>query len=207
MTLTTLSQIPVPIDKRIAIRVSAQAERALRQGHPWIFDQAITEQSHAGSPGDLAVIFDNKRRFLAVGLYDPSSSIRVRILQHRRPAIINVDWFQEKLSTAENLRKSLSPETNGYRLVHGENDGLPGLIIDRYAETLVLKLYTPAWIPHLNGLCSALVQIHPNKNVILRFNRSLMKQDEFLFGLKDGMTLAGTTHEDLILFQENSLTF
>ena len=207
MTLTTLSQIPVPIDKRIAIRVSAQAERALRQGHPWIFDQAITEQSHAGSPGDLAVIFDNKRRFLAVGLYDPSSSIRVRILQHRRPAIINVDWFQEKVSAAENLRKSLPPETNGYRLVHGENDGLPGLIIDRYAETLVLKLYTPAWIPHLNGLCSALVQIYPNKNIILRLNRSLVKQDEFLFGLKDGMTLAGTTHEDLILFQENSLTF
>ena len=204
---TSLSQLPSPSAKRIALHINAPAERALRQGHPWIFDQAITEQSHAGSPGDLAVIFDNKRRFLAVGLYDPSSSIRVRILQHRRPAIINVDWFQEKLSAAANLRKSLPPETNGYRLVHGENDGLPGLIIDRYAETLVLKLYTPAWIPHLNGLCSALVQIHPNKNIILRLNRSLMKQDEFLFGLKDGMTLAGTTHEDLILFQENSLTF
>ncbi|MDO9303611.1 MAG: hypothetical protein Q7T89_19645, partial [Anaerolineales bacterium] len=81
-----LSQLPPSATKRIALRVSAPAERALRQNHPWVFDQAVTEQSHEGAPGDLAVIFDNKRRFLAIGLYDPTSSIRVRILQHRQPA-------------------------------------------------------------------------------------------------------------------------
>ena len=77
---TVLSQLPSASAKRIALRINASAERALRQGHPWIFDQSITEQSHAGAPGDLAVIFDDKRHFLAVGLYDPTSVIRVRIL-------------------------------------------------------------------------------------------------------------------------------
>lgn len=205
---TFLSKLPSPAAKRIALRVSAPAERALRHGHPWIFDQAITEQSHEGAPGDLAVIFNNKRRFVAIGLYDPTSSIRVRILQHRQPATIDTDWFQEKLITANQIRKTLTDQsTNGYRLVHGENDGLPGLVIDRYAETFVLKIYSPVWIPHLKEFCSALAQTNPCKRLILRLSRSLTKQDEFLYGLTDGMTLAGQPTEDLILFQENGLTF
>ncbi len=187
---TSLSQLPRPSEKRIALRVNPPAQRALRQGHPWVFDQSITEQSHAGAPGDLAVIFDDDRRFLAIGLYDPTSSIRVRILQSRQPATINTDWFQNKLTIASRLRASLQQtNTDGYRLVHGENDGLPGLVIDRYADTLVLKLYTPAWIPHLKDFCDALAQVSPATHLILQLNRSLQKQTDLLHGLSDGMTL------------------
>jgi len=205
---TFLSQLPAPSTKRIALRISAPAERALRQGHPWVFDQSITEQSHTGAPGDLAVIFDDKRRFLAIGLYDPTSSIRVRILQSREPATINADWFCAKLVNAALVRESLEGmNTTGYRLVHGENDGLPGLVIDRYADALVLKLYTPAWIPHLKDFCEALAQVSPATHLILRLNRSLQKQTEFLFRLSDGMTLSLLAPESLILFKENGLIF
>jgi 23S rRNA (cytosine1962-C5)-methyltransferase len=204
----SLAQLPSPAAKRIAMRVSAPAERALHQGHPWIYDQAIIEQSHEGAPGDLAVIFDNKRRFVAIGLYDPTSSIRVRILQHRQPATINENWFQAKLIPANQLREPLTRQaTDGYRLVHGENDGLPGLVIDRYADTLVIKIYSPIWIPHLKEFCSALLQTNACKHLILRLSRSLAKQREHLFGLADGMTLAGQATEELILFRENGLTF
>jgi 23S rRNA (cytosine1962-C5)-methyltransferase len=208
MTLNPiLSQLPNPAPKRIALRISAPAERALRHGHPWIFDQAITEQSHEGAPGDLAVIFDNKRRFLAIGLYDPTSPIRVRILQSRTPATINADWFRAKLIAASQIRTPLAEQsTDGYRLVHGENDGLPGLVIDRYAETLVLKMYSPSWIPHLKEFVAALTETKFER-LILRLNRSLQKQAEFLYGLEDGMTLAGTPPEGLILFRENGMTF
>ena len=207
-----LSQIPGPNAKHIALRVSPPAEHALRQGHPWIFDQAITEQSHAGSPGDLAVIFDDRRRFLAVGLYDPTSPIRVRILQSRQPATINADWFKTRLAAAASLRSPLIEQpaeraTTGYRLVHGENDGFPGLVIDRYAETLVIKLYTPAWIPHLKEFCSALAQVSPAEGLILRLSRSLLKQTEFLSGLSDGLALSGPPLAGPILFQENGLVF
>src|SRR5690606_16451862 len=107
--------------------------------------QAIRKQSHAGASGDLAVIFDRKGRFLAIGLYDPDSSIRVRVLQHGAAAPINAEWFEARLRAAAGRRDPLPAQgTTGYRLVHGENDGLPGLVIDRYAETLVLKLYTAA---------------------------------------------------------------
>jgi len=204
----SLSQLPRPSAKRIALRVNAPAERALRQGHPWIFDQSITEQSHAGAPGDLAVIFDDARRFLAIGLYDPASAIRVRILQSRDSATINTDWFQNKLTTAMRIRAGLEEKnTTGYRLVHGENDGLPGLVLDRYADTLVLKLYTPAWIPHLKDFCEALAQVSTAKHLILRLNRLLQKQTEFLHGLSDGMTISRLTPPSLILFKENGLVF
>jgi 23S rRNA (cytosine1962-C5)-methyltransferase len=209
---TSLSDLPDPSAKRIAVRINPAAERALRQGHPWIFDQAITEQSHPGSPGDLAVIFDDRRRFLAVGLYDPTSSIRVRILQSRQPATINADWFNTRLQAAASLRAPLNElpverATSGYRLVHGENDGLPGLVIDRYAGTLVIKIYTPAWVPHLKEFCAALAQVSPAERLILRLNRSLLKQTEYLSGLRDGQVLSGAPVIDPILFQENGLFF
>ena len=86
----TLQNLPsIPTGKRIAVRVTPAAERALQQGHPWLFADAITRQSHQGQPGDLAVIFDRNRNFLAIGLYDPTSVIRVRILQHHQPVLID----------------------------------------------------------------------------------------------------------------------
>jgi 23S rRNA (cytosine1962-C5)-methyltransferase len=203
-----LSELPKPAVQRIALRITAPAERALKQGHPWIFDQSITEQSHEGAPGDLAVIFDGKRRFLGVGLYDPTSTIRVRVLQKIKPAAIDTNWFIEKIKTADAIRNPLTKQdTNGYRLVHGENDGLPGLVIDRYAETLVLKIYTPAWVPHLKDVLSALEQTQSFNHLILRLSRLLNKQTDDLHGLTDGITLTAQTPEGLILFKENGITF
>ncbi|MBT3336366.1 MAG: 23S rRNA (cytosine(2499)-C(5))-methyltransferase [Anaerolineae bacterium] len=202
-------KLPSPSTKRIALRVTPAAERAIRQGHPWIFEQAIREQSHVGKAGDLAVIFDKKRRFLAIGLYDPNTTIRVRILQRLKPAAINKEWFKAKLDTTSQLRAPLrdSPPkrlTNGYRLAHGENDGLPGLVIDRYAETYVIKLYTPAWIPHLNDILAALGDIFPAERIVLRLGGSLKENK---FNLEDGMVLQGEALTAPIIFSENGLRF
>lgn len=206
--ISHLSQLPSPSSKRIAMRITPPAERALRRGHPWIFDQSVTDISLAGAPGDLAVIFDDKRRFLGIGLYDPISPIRVRILQARQPATIDIDWYRKKLEDAIQMRAWLeTTNTNGYRLVNGENDGLPGLVLDRYADTLVLKLYTSAWIPHLKEFCVALAQVSDAEHLILRLNRSMEKQPGLLHGLRNGMALTLQPPPNLILFKENGLTF
>lgn len=205
-----LAHLPSPAQKRIALHVTPHAERAIRQGHPWLFDQSITRQSHPGQPGDLAVVFDSKREFLAIGLYDPASPIRVRILQARRPAAIDSNWFAGRLTEAIARRKPLAQSpapTTGYRLVHGENDGLPGLVIDKYAATLVLKLYTPAWLPHLNVLLPALQQHQPSERLILRFSRALLKQPQHLHNITDGELLAGEPLTGPLIFQENGLNF
>ncbi len=207
--------------RNLAVRVSSAGERAIRSGHPWIFDGAIESVSFDAPPGTLAVIFDRRRRFLAVGLYDPASPIRIRILHQGSSATIDQSWFEAKFATAFAQRLPLiqsknSPRpTDGVRLIYGENDGLPGLILDRYADTNVLKLYTPAWIPHLPALLPGLTQtemgplaaVGPTRRLVLRLNRSTQNQVDLLHGLSDGQILHGPPLEGPVIFRENGLFF
>lgn len=200
--------IPPPSDRRLALRVTAASQRALRSGHPWLFDQAIISQSGEGRPGDLAVIFDDRKRFLAVGLYDPTSPLRVRVLQQGDPAPIDAAWLRSRLAAAAALRSSLpATGTTGYRLVHGENDGLPGLVIDRFESVLVLKLYTPAWIPRLADLLAVLEELVSAQSIVLRLTRAVAARPEFLYDLADGSVLAGAPPDGPVFFSENRLRF
>ena len=201
-----LSHIPTSTEQRVAVRVTPAAERAIRQGHPWLFDQAIRQQNHEGRPGDLAVIFDKQRRFLAVGLYDPHSPIRVRILHQGKPATINGDFFRARLAAAAQVRAPLQKsDTTGYRLIHGENDGMPGLVVDCYGQTLVIKLYTSAWLPHLRDVLSALEHAAPAERIVLRLGRAM--QEHHLYGLGDGAILFGPELDGPVIFCENGLHF
>lgn len=206
---TFLDNLPRPDERRIALRVTPAAERAIRRGHPWLFDKAILHQSKDGQPGDLAVVFDRKRRFLAVGLYDPLSPIRVRVLQYGRSATIDSDWFTARFQDAVKIRQplTLSSFTNGYRLVNGANDGLPGMIVDRYDQTYVLKLYTAAWIPHLPDVVPVLLHVTKARQLVLRLSRSVQAAHDYCCGLRDGMVLHGTLPEEYVIFQENGLFF
>jgi 23S rRNA (cytosine1962-C5)-methyltransferase len=203
-----LARIPPPSERRLALRVTADGRRALRSGHPWLFDRAITRDPGGGRPGDLAVLFDERRRFLAIGLYDPTSPIRVRVLHHGTSERIDAEWLRGRLAEAAAWRAAL-PETGttGYRLVHGENDGLPGLVIDRYSDTLVLKLYALAWIRWLALLRDALDELFPAACTVLRLSRELQDQPEHLYGLSDGAVLAGPLPCAPVLFSENGLRF
>ena len=205
--LDPLVIVPPPAARRLALRVTPAAQRALRQGHPWLFDQAISEMHSEGQPGDLAVIFDDHRRFLAIGLYDPTSMLRVRVLQHTTPQTIDAGWFAGKLHQAAALRAGLPDQgTTGY-LVHGENDGLPGLVIDRYAGTLVIKLYSVAWVPWLRDLRAVVSQLVASDRIVLRLSRAVQRQRDHLYGLVDGVTLAGELSNEAVLFTENGLRF
>lgn len=208
MTLRPTLTLPAPAERRIALHVSPAAERAARAGHPWLFAEAIRQQSFAGKPGDLAVVFDRKRRFLAVGLYDPHSPIRVRLLQAGEPATIDADWFAARVATAVARRAPLTTtDTTGCRLIHGENDGLPGLVIDRYAQTMVVKLYTTAWLPHLALVLDGVTAVLPTRRIILRLNRLAQRYPEHLYGLENGQLLAGEPLKEPVIFRENGLYF
>ena len=208
---SSLSNLPPPSPRRLRLRVAPPAERHLRDGHPWLYDTSISEQDGDGAPGDFAVVFDRKNRFLSIGLYDPASPIRVRMLLSGKPAPIDTAWFRARFGEAATLRASLSapdrPRTDGYRMVNGESDGFPGLVVDRYGDTLVAKLYTPAWIPHLPVLLSALVEVQPAERLVLRFNRSMLREPEGLHGLSDGQIVHGPPLAGPVVFSENGLRF
>jgi 23S rRNA (cytosine1962-C5)-methyltransferase len=158
----------------VAIRVEPAAERALRKGHPWLFADSIREMSRAATPGTVGVVFDRKGRFLAAGLLDPESPIRLRVLAAGTPARIGPPLFRSRIQEALALRTPLlqDPLTTGYRVLHGENDGMPGLVVDRYGEALVMKCYTLAWAPHLQDVTAALVQdLGPSSVLLLAARR------------------------------------
>ena len=82
---------------RLRLRVTATAETLVRGGHPWLFANSVREQNRPGMAGELAVIYDRRDQFLAVGLYDPDSPIRVRLLHAGKPVIIDEPWWRENL--------------------------------------------------------------------------------------------------------------
>lgn len=207
---TGVLTVAAPSSKPIALRVTRRAERELRGGFPWVFEAAITDQSRAGSAGDLAIVFDRKGRFLAVGLYDPHASIRVRVLQHSDPASIGAAWYAGRLRQAVERRASLwkrPARTTGYRLVHGENDGLPGLVVDWYEGTAVVKVYSAAWVPHLPDVLGALLDVQGPERVVLRFGRVVGNHPDDLCGLSDGQVVVGPPLVGPVLFWENGLHF
>jgi 23S rRNA (cytosine1962-C5)-methyltransferase len=203
-----LSRLPKPSQRRVALRVKPAAERSVRAGHPWLYEDSITTRSHEGKSGDQAVIYDRKNRFLAIGLYDPYSSIRVRILAHNRPQPITTEWFKERLIKSLKARDSFDISvTSGYRLVHGESDGFPGLVLDRYGRNLVMKLYSTIWVPYLIDLLPLLVELTDAERIVLRLARKVQSQAEPLFGLQDGLQLYGPALHGPVQFFENNVRF
>jgi 23S rRNA (cytosine1962-C5)-methyltransferase len=206
--LKMLHTLPLPSKTRLAIRLHPRAERAVKRGHPWVFDHGISAQRQDGRPGDLAVIFDRDNRFLAIGLYDPFSPIRVRVLHQGSPQTIDGEWMAARIRQAHERRLSLlETDTSGYRLVHGENDRLPGLIVDRYGENLVVKLYSAGWVPHLRPALEGLLDVVYAERIVLRLSRAVQKQTGALSGLHDGQLLHGPALTGPVLFRENGLVF
>jgi 23S rRNA (cytosine1962-C5)-methyltransferase len=185
--------------------VTAAAETIVRGGHPWVFAQSVREQNHDGETGALAVIFDRKDKFLAVGLFDPDSPIRVRILHSGQPRAIDASFWEQRVAEALRRREGLfDSQTTGYRCINGESDGWPGLALDRYGDTRVLKIYTTAWLPRLGELAPLLAG---GDRLVLRLSRNMQQTAKERFHAYDGQELRGDPAAGPVEFLENGLRF
>lgn len=192
----------------MAVHLYPRAERAVKRGHPWVYAEGIRHQRHEGRSGALAVIFDRRDSFLAIGLYDPASPIRIRVLHRGAPEQIDRQWFAARIRDAYERRRPLyEQETTGFRIVHGENDGLPGLVVDRYSGSLVVKLYTTAWFPHLDDVLSGLNGLLDPDRVVLRLSRNADREVSEGENFEDGQMLLGDAPSGPVLFKENGLRF
>ncbi len=179
----------------------------LRQGHPWLYESSIREQNRPGICGELAVVYDRNDQFLAAGLYDPDSPIRVRVLFSGKPQTLDANWWRQRLEGALKKREGLFGEqTTGFRCIHGESDGWPGLVLDRYEAALVLKIYTGIWLGRLEEIKSLLQTVLPEKSIVLRLSRNIQVRAAE-HGLRDGQWLTEKTAENLIVFRETGLKF
>jgi 23S rRNA (cytosine1962-C5)-methyltransferase len=197
-----------PKKTQLRLRITATAETIVRSGHPWLFADSVQAANRAGAAGELAVIYDRKDKFLAVGLFDPDSPIRVRILHAGKPQTIDAPWWQARLAQAVARREKLfAAQTTGYRLLHGESDGWPGLVVDRYDGTLVLKLYTAAWLPRLPEILALFEENIPCDRIVLRLSRNIQSAAGEQFKIRDGQVLLGSTPDGPVIFSENGIRF
>jgi 23S rRNA (cytosine1962-C5)-methyltransferase len=193
---------------RLRLRLTNTAETIVRSGHPWLFADSIREQNRVGQTGELAVIYDRNDKFLAVGLFDSDSPIRVRILHAGKPQTIDSTWWKAHLEkTLERRAKLFDATTTGFRLIHGESDGWPALVLDKYDDTLVLKIYSAAWLPRLEEMLALFKEKIPCERIVLRLSRNIQPLAEKQFQRRDGQILFGASPEGAVVFSENGIRF
>lgn len=125
--------------KTVKLRSGRQART--RPGHPWIYRSQLLKTDPAIKPGDIVAAIDSEGKFLGTGYYNPHSEISVRILTFIDETI-DAGFFGRRIAAAVEKRKGLSAKTNACRMVFSEADGLPGLIVDVYADTAVFQVLT-----------------------------------------------------------------
>lgn len=119
------------------IRIKEGKDRALLRRHPWVFESAIAKGG--ADAGETVRVESAKGDFLAWAAYSPQSKIRARAWSFDEKQRIDADFFTQRIAAAVRARARFDLRSNGLRLVHGEADGLPGLIVDRYGDTLVAQ--------------------------------------------------------------------
>ena len=199
--------IPELESQTLAIKLTSVGERSVRGHHPWIFSESIEKVSKTGNSGDVSVIFSHtKNKVIGVGLYDPESPIRIKMLHFDSGAKLDEGFFSEKIHAAYSLRKDLlQSETNSYRLLFGENDGFPGLIADVYDHVLVVKLYSAIWFPYFEMILNLLIKVSRCDCAVLRLSRSLQQSPQH--ELTDGTILFGTLTNEVVPFLEHGVRF
>jgi len=127
---------PLP---RLALKKNQ--DRRVRGGHPWIFSNEVAGVDDAPEDGGLVDVFDSRGAFLGRAYYNRRSLICARLLTRGRDDI-DLDFFVRRLERAVQYRRTVLPDTEAVRLVHGESDQLPGLVVDRYGEWLAVQVLT-----------------------------------------------------------------
>lgn len=181
-------------------------EESLKRFHPWVFSGAIAKVEGEPEEGEIVDVYTSKKEFIACGHFQ-IGSIAVRVLTFRQEEIC-FNFWKRRLEVALDLRRSLglvdNPENNTYRLVHGEGDNLPGLIIDFYGQTAVMQAHSVGMHVYRQVIADALSEVMGNivKHIYYKSETTLpFKAD---LGPENGF-IKGGSPENVAL--ENGLKF
>lgn len=190
--------------------VGPETVRMLELGHPWVVADAYTKKwPTTGQAGQVIELCDGQGSFLATALLDPQDRIVARVLARAR---IRLDkaWLVKRLQAAIRLRREHADltESDAYRLVNGEGDGLPGLTVDRYGEYLMIQIYSAAWRPHLKLVTQVLQELLAPRGIYEKQRPQKTRELEAAGDSKNyGRLLAGSAAPQRLEVRENGLTF
>lgn len=189
--------------------VGPESVRMIELGHPWIIADSYTKRWPSGKPGQIVSLSDDKGRFLASALLDPQDRIVARVLSRQRIEL-NRAWLTERITTAIEMRRSHAElgDTDAYRLVNGEGDGLPGLTVDSYGKYLMVQAYCSGWLVHLKLVTLVLQELLAPTGIYEKLRPQKTRELEAVSDSKCyGRLLAGTPVPHLLEVRENGLTF
>ena len=158
-------------------RVTTKGLRRWESGHPWIYRSDVAErpQTEAG----VVLVRDSRNRPLGWALWSPKSEISLRFIESNTDLTLDADWWRTSIERAVSRRVGLDTATNAYRIVHGEADGIPSLVVDRYDRWAVVQLMSAGLEAFRTDIVEALVHV-------LRVDGILARNDAALRG-KEGL--------------------
>ena len=155
--------------------VTTKGLRRWESGHPWIYrsDVADRPQSEAG----VVMVTDSRRRSLGWALWSPRSEISLRFIERDTDVPIDGDWWRQKIERALSRRVGLDTVTNAYRIVHGEADGCPSLVVDRYDRWAVIQLMSAGLETFRNEIVDAIVHVARVDGILARNDVALRSKE------------------------------
>jgi len=188
------SMIPVILKKKIGLRVE--------NGHPWIFGNEIAETEESIKPGDIVTVFNSDKKFIGKGFINPKSQIAIRLLTRNETEQVDARFILNRIEAAWIYRKKIG-YTENCRLVFGEADGLPALIIDKFGEHFVIQtlaLGMDIWKPAIVAALQEIFhtdKIYERNDVPVRELEGMVQQKGFL----------SVPFETKIIIRENGIKF
>jgi 23S rRNA (cytosine1962-C5)-methyltransferase len=185
-------------------------DKPVRQRHPWIFSGAVARVEGQPGPGDLVDVADARGAWLARGYYNARSQIVVRLLTWRQDEVpvgpVEATFWRERLAACAAMRSELhlGPDTTAYRLVYAESDGVPGLIVDRYADWLVAQFLTLGVEARRELLLDLLAELFAPRGIIERSDATVRRQEGL--ALRSGLVWGEAPPTDLEI-REHGLCF
>ncbi|MCW8823961.1 MAG: 23S rRNA (cytosine(1962)-C(5))-methyltransferase RlmI, partial [Ignavibacteriaceae bacterium] len=173
-----------------SVILKKSADSFIKRKHPWIFSGAIERVDGNPSIGETVQIFTLDKKLVGFGSFSPSSQIRVRVWSFNTEEEINSDFFRRRILAAAEVRKKLidTSQTNAFRIINSESDGIPGLIVDRYSDFLVCQ-FLSAGVEFNKGILIEIlsellkpVGIHERSDVEIRTKEGLQPTQGLLKG-------------------------
>ena len=188
------------------VLIKAGREKPVRQQHPWIFSGAIQQLPASVADGEVVDVCSAAGEWLARGYLNRQSQIQVRLLSWQPDEAIDAAFWQRRLQRAIELRRTFiaNAETNAYRLINGESDYLPGLVVDQYADYLVMQVGTLGIERRKAELAAQLLALTGCRGVIERSDLALRRQE----GLPEAIgLLAGVAPSGPVDIQESGFRY
>jgi len=176
--------------------------------HPWLFSGALANSQNTFQSGDCVKVCDDKCGFVAYGLYNPHSQIRIRLYSFQETELLTNDFWHSKIKQAIHLREHIlgfkpSSET-AYRLINSEGDGLSGLTVDRYGDYLALQFTSLALYTYKDNILESLITNCKPKGIIIRTEQDILSEEGL--ELKDGV-IWGEIPQAPLIIKENGVSF